>query len=96
MSKNIPIKSAREIAKDFDKDQVIIVAWSKQTGTTFVTTYGRTAEDCDQAAQGGNIVKKALGWPESLCNAEPSRIKRLKKENQELKERIKLLEQNHV
>jgi hypothetical protein len=50
-------------------------------------TYGKTLEDCDQAAQGGNKIKKTLGWPEELCSAEPSRVKKLKKEIEELKKK---------
>jgi hypothetical protein len=74
--KGIPIKSARDIAHAFDKDQVIIVAWDKTHGKTHVTTYGKTVEECEQAAKGGNLVKRALGWPEDQCNAEPKRARR--------------------
>lgn len=76
--KAIPVAAARRVAKDFAKDQVIIVTWDKAHGKTHVTTYGRTVEDCAQAATGGNAVKRALGWPESLCNAEPPRVTKLK------------------
>jgi hypothetical protein len=71
--KSIPIKAARDIAAAYDKDQVIIVTWDKLHGTTHVTTYGKTTEECIQAAKGGNLVKRALGWPEEQCNAKPRR-----------------------
>lgn len=74
-SKRIPIKTAKEFANKFEKDQVIILSWDKATGTTWVTTYGKTKEDCIQAAKGGNRIKKMLSWPEELCNAKPSRLK---------------------
>ena len=74
-SKRIPITAAKRIAEEYGKDQVIIVTWDKATGTTWVTTYGKTVEECAQAADGGNRVKRALGWPESLCNAKPARTK---------------------
>jgi hypothetical protein len=77
MNKRIPIKAARELAKKYKLDQVIIVAYErdvkKQEHMTHVVTYGKSKVDCLQAAQGGNMVKKALGWPESLCNTRPRR-----------------------
>jgi hypothetical protein len=75
MYKRIPITAAKRIAKDYDKDQVIIVTWDKKHGRTHVTTYGKSTEECRQAADGGNLVKKALGWPDELCKAKPSRAK---------------------
>lgn len=75
-SKRIPIAAAKHIADEFGKDQVIVVTWDKTTGTTWVTTYGKTVDECTQAAEGGNRVKRALGWPESLCSAKPARAKR--------------------
>lgn len=75
MYKRIPITAAKRIAKDFDKDQVIIVTWDKKYGRTHVTTYGKSIKECKQAADGGNFVKKALGWPDELCKAKPSRVK---------------------
>ena len=74
--KPIPIKTAKDIANTFDKDQVIIVTWDKTHGRTHVTTYGKTLEECAQAAEGGNQVKRALEWPEELCNAKPARLKK--------------------
>ena len=72
--KSIPIKTAKEIAEIFDKDQVIIVTWDQAHGRTHVTTYGKTLEECKMAAEGGNLVKKALGWPDKLCHDKPERV----------------------
>ncbi len=72
---HIPIEAAKRIADEYDQNQVIIVTFDKQTGETHVVTYGRTIEECKQAAQGGNFVKKALGWPDSICHAVPERAK---------------------
>lgn len=86
--RRIPIKDAKSIGKNHGYSQVIIVAWDKKTGTEHVTTWGQSEGDCIQAAQGGNFVKKALGWPESLCNTEPARQRsrqKLKHENKELR-----------
>jgi hypothetical protein len=76
MAERLPIARAKEIAERHDLDQVILVAWSRRDGTTHVVTFGRSIEDCAQAAEGGNRVKRALGWPESLCNAVPARVRR--------------------
>ncbi|SIO37222.1 hypothetical protein SAMN05444166_4175 [Singulisphaera sp. GP187] len=90
MPNRIPILAASDIAKAHGCSQVIVLAWDGKK--THVVTYGESVEDCDQAAQGGNRVKVALGWPESLCNEEPSRVKKLKDENYDLKVKIKELE----
>ena len=85
MPKRIPIKVAKDIANKHDLRQVILVAWDGKL--THVVTYGKTIEECDQAAVGGNLVKRALGWPESMCKEEPSRVKKLKEEIKKLKEK---------
>lgn len=74
MPNRVPIKAAKELAEKYDLDQVIITAWDGER--MHVVTYGRSLEDCKQAAQGGNFVKKALGFPEELCNEVPSRARR--------------------
>jgi hypothetical protein len=61
--KTIPVSAAKAIAETYDKQQVIIVTWDAAHGKTHVTTYGDTAEQCRQAALGGDKVKDALGWP---------------------------------
>ena len=79
MNKRIPVATAKEVAKKHGLAQVILVCWEvdekQRCAMTHVVTYGKTKEDCLQAATGGNMVKKALGWPDSLCNTEPSRMK---------------------
>lgn len=81
MTKRIPIKQAKDISVKYDLDQVIIVAWDKELGTTHIVTYGKTFADCEQAAIGGNFIKKALGWPDELCHDEPARIRRKKSDS---------------
>lgn len=76
-AKRIPIAATKNIAKKYGQRQVILVTWDGKT--THVVTYGTSLTDCDQAATGGNTVKKWLGWPESLQHAVPSRIVRLNK-----------------
>lgn len=73
--RRMPIKAAKDVAKVYGLRQVVLLAWDGKT--THCVTYGTTVEDCDQAAQGGNRVKAALGWPEKL-QAEPSRVRQLR------------------
>lgn len=77
MTKRIPIQAAKDIASKHACRQVIILAWDGVS--THVVTYGKSVEDCLQAANGGNAIKRSLGWPESECNAVPARIKRRNK-----------------
>jgi len=76
--KKIPISSVKKIGIDYGYSQVIVVAWDDITGTQSVATWGKTLAQCDQAAIGGNFVKKALGWPDELCNTKPRRSKKNK------------------
>lgn len=75
MPKRIPISAAKKFAVDNDCRQVVIAAWDGDL--IHVVTYGKTIEDCDQAALAGERYKKALGWPETL-NSEPSRVRTLR------------------
>jgi len=86
MALRIPIKSAKDIAKKYRYDQVIIWAQNNNEHIQHVTTFGKTVVDADQACQGGNYIKSNfLGWPVNECLAEPTRVRKLR-------ERIKSLE----
>ena len=76
MPKKIPIKTAKQFAKDNKCTQVIIFAWDGKL--QHVVTYGDTVEDCDQAAQGADKLKKILGWKGDK-KVYPNRVKKLKK-----------------
>jgi len=76
--KRIPITEAKRLAATYGQTQVIIVTWDKLNNRQHVVTYGKSITDCEQAAIGGNFVKKALGWPDELCHAEPARMRRKK------------------
>lgn len=78
--KRIPIKALREFAKAQGLDVAVMLGWSQETGLQHVVTWGKTTELCDSAAQMGNRVKELAGWPPEECNAEPSRVKKLKAE----------------
>lgn len=89
--KPIPIKSAKEISKEFEVPEVVIFGYDPQTGKQHVTTYGKTIDQCKDAARAGNYLKKALGWPAELCNAEPSRAKKQQDELTRLRAEVERL-----
>lgn len=70
----IPVKAAKELAEKYKAKQVILFAWDGKL--THVVTYGETVEDCAQAANGANNIKKSWGWPEDTLT-EPARVKGL-------------------
>ena len=72
MPKRIPIAAAKRLAAQYGLSQVIIGAWDGER--THVVTYGKSLKDCEQAAKGGNLFKKAMGWPEEKCQDMPSRV----------------------
>lgn len=71
----IPITAAKNISKEYQFPEVVIFAYDPETGKQHVTTYGATKAQCIDAAKAGNFLKKALGWPDELCKAKPSRQK---------------------
>lgn len=75
MPKRIPITAAKNIATQYGCSQVIVLAFDSE-GRTHVITYGKTLVDCAQAAEGGNRMKRVMGWPEEMCKAKPTRAAR--------------------
>jgi len=73
IGKRIPISWAKKIANELGYTQVIIHAYDGESNMQCVTTYGKTIADCENAAKGGNTIKRLLEWPEELCNAKPKR-----------------------
>jgi hypothetical protein len=80
----IPVSTAQSIAESFDLRQVIIVAWDGRD--THVVTYGGSVADSANAARGGNLVKRALGWPAEL-DAESPKVQALQARIAELESR---------
>lgn len=74
-SLRIPIAAAKEFAKKYGKDQVIILCYDNETETQWITTYGKTIKDCELAARSGNNLKRFMRWPEGLCHDTPARLK---------------------
>ncbi len=72
----IPVQALKDIAAKYDLTHIVMLAYHPDDQTNHVVTYGKSVEDCSQAADFGNKLKDALGWPESL-HAQPSRVKKL-------------------
>ena len=62
--KPIPISAAKDIAKKYGYDQVIVYARKVgEDGLEHVTTYGINKEHCSAAAKIGNYLKyEVFGW----------------------------------
>ena len=60
MSKEIPFEEAKKFCKKYEKDQCIILSWDKETGNTWVTTFGVGDENSIQATNAGKILKDYL------------------------------------
>jgi hypothetical protein len=84
----IPIKALKELASKYGYDHVICFATEGKE--QYVATYGRTIQECDQAAQFGDMMKDALGWPERL-HAAPSRVRSLQKQVKLLQNQLSTL-----
>ncbi len=75
-TKKIPIQAAKKLSEKYGFSEIIILAYDVKSGFQNVVTFGKTKEQCINAANNGNHLKrKFFGWPEELCNAKPRRIK---------------------
>jgi len=74
--KRLPIQAAKDIAKKYDQAQVILVTLDKGSNLIHTVSYGVSLKDCEEAALGANMVRKALGFPEKDCQAVPARVRR--------------------
>ena len=57
--RRIPIKAARDIADQYDYDQVIIYGRNLKDGE-HMTTYGRSRAYCNAAAKIGDALKRII------------------------------------
>jgi hypothetical protein len=71
MPKRLPIKAAETVGKEHGCRQVILLAFDGEL--THIVTWGKSVEDCAQAAQGGNLLKAKWGWP-AHTKSQPSRV----------------------
>lgn len=83
----MPIKSLKELANKYKYDVVVVYAWDDYNKMQHIATWGRSIKQCDQAAQWGNMMKDALGWPESL-HATPNRVAKLQQRVKELEAQL--------
>lgn len=88
----LPIKAAKDVSVTYNLRQVILLAWDG--ARTHIATYGKSLDDCSQAAAGGNILKQKWGWSE--CNDQPSRVKHLEKRIAELEAALGVAERGSV
>ena len=77
----ISIERVKELAKACGLSHCVVYGWDGKQ--QHVATWGKTIEQCSEAADFGNKLKTALGWPESL-HSQPSRVRRLQARNKEL------------
>jgi len=70
----VPIEAAKRIAEDYDKEQVIIIAYDAKCHLMHCTTYGKSLRDSAIAAAGGAQLKEWLGFPEEYCKVLPDRV----------------------
>lgn len=66
--KRIPIQAAKDIAKKYEYDQVVITARKIGEGAWYAT-YGKNKENCDVAAKIGNVYKKLESMELAVINA---------------------------
>jgi len=70
----VPVEKAALIGEVHSKDQVVIITVNRSINSVTVTTWGKTVHDADQAAESGNVLKEAIGWPASKCNAISAKV----------------------
>jgi hypothetical protein len=74
-SQPIPIlpEQLERFARELGLTQAILAGWSPD-GVMHVVTWGASLTDSAQAGQGGAAIKRALGFPETLCRALSPRV----------------------
>lgn len=97
MPKRIPFKAAETLGKELGCRQVILLAFDGER--THIVTWGKTVEDCAQAAQGGNLLKDKWGWPADT-KSQPSRVQAILKavahKQHELGRHMSYAEMEHI
>lgn len=58
--KPVPISAAEHILREYNKDEVIIIAWDGETGGTHITTAGTTMDHKRNAARGSKALLEYL------------------------------------
>ena len=73
--KRLPIRSAKEVARKYKQDQVILITFDAANNLTHVVSYGKTLKDCKEAADAANAFRWQLGFPVALCHEVPRRLR---------------------
>ncbi len=71
---SITVNAVKEFAKKYKQSMMVVMGWNRPNDITMVTTWGETIDECAKAAESGNNLKQALGWPDELCNSIPPRM----------------------
>lgn len=58
--KPVPVEMAVQIANNYDKSKVIIVAYDPEFNQLHTTTYGKAPEDKEDAARAGERITKMI------------------------------------
>lgn len=66
----IPIKAVKKIREDLQFTHLVLYGID-ETGRQHICTHGKSKADARESAEAGNSLKKALKWPEDLCNSKP-------------------------
>ena len=61
MPLEIKIEQAKKLAKELGYTEIVIYGFDKASGVEHVTTYGVSTDDCKQAADRGNKIKRLFG-----------------------------------
>lgn len=85
MPRRIPIAALERLCTEQGLSKAILFAHDGEQD--HVVTFGKSVTDADQAAQFGNRLKTAAGWPASL-HAEPARVKKLRARIAELEAKV--------
>ncbi len=67
---DIPIATVKAWREQIGATHLVVFAIGKN-GTQHVATHGKTEQNAKEAADAGNKLKTALGWPNNLCNEKP-------------------------
>jgi hypothetical protein len=66
----ISIKKVKEIREELGATHLIIFAIDADK-IQHIATHGLTEQNANEAAEGGDRLRAALGWPEKLCKVKP-------------------------
>jgi hypothetical protein len=67
---NVGIARVKRWREEIGATHLVVFAVDKD-GQQVVATHGQTERNAKEAAKAGNKLKSALGWPETLCHANP-------------------------